>query len=53
MALTPQTKSFSKDGIINGFVIHQETLDQLDAVLKVIATNLIRQRRWILVPSGV
>jgi hypothetical protein len=48
-AAAPQGKSFSTDGIIEGFVIHQETLDQLDSVLKAVATNLIRQRRWVLV----
>ena len=50
MATATQSKSFSPEGIIDGFLIHQETLDQLDAVLKALATNLIRQRRWILIP---
>jgi len=50
MAASTNKKSFSNDGIIDGFVIHQETLDQLDMLLKALAINLIRQRRWNLLP---
>jgi len=50
MAAYPQTKSFSEDGIIDGFVLHQDTLDQLDGFCKEVAKNLIRRRRWVLVP---
>jgi hypothetical protein len=50
MATADQSQSISENGIIDGFTIHQDTLDQLDAVLKAIAINLIRQRRWILIP---
>jgi len=40
------------DGIIDGFKISQETLDHLDPIKRAIGIELIRQGRWVFMPSG-
>jgi hypothetical protein len=42
---------FSRDGIRDGFLISQETLDHLDPVKRALGTELIRQGRWHLLPA--
>ena len=49
---TPEN-TITQDGIINGFRISQDTLDHLDIVKRAVATELIRQGRWVLLPAGV
>jgi hypothetical protein len=50
MMVSTPTNFCSNDGVIDGFIIHQDTLDQLDGFCREVAKNLIQQRRWVLVP---
>jgi hypothetical protein len=42
----------SKDGIIDGFLVSQETLDHFDPIKRAVGYELVRLGRWILMPSS-
>ena len=39
------------DGIIDGFKISQETLEHLDPIKRAVGVELVKQGRWIFVPT--
>jgi len=51
MYSSSQANIHPQDGIVDGFVLSQDTLDHLDPIKRAVGIELIRRGRWILLPN--